>query len=107
MKLTLPLIAASAVFALAVPAIASANAQQTDDAVTEAQVEAAAEAPVESAVAGTEMPAVAAPAADASAEQEPEEEALICRSIRLDASSRRKTRVCRTQEGWRQLNQRR
>ncbi|MFM7404911.1 MAG: hypothetical protein ACKO1N_12680 [Erythrobacter sp.] len=33
-----------------------------------------------------------------------EEEARICRSVRADPSSRRKTKVCRTLEEWRKLN---
>ena len=31
----------------------------------------------------------------------------ICRRVRLDASSRRATKVCKTSEEWRQFNQRR
>ena len=62
--------------------------------------------PVEPVVGDSTTPAETpseAPQAEASAQ----EEELICRSIRLDMSSRRKTRVCRTEEGWRQLNQQR
>lgn len=32
------------------------------------------------------------------------DDARICRHVRLDASSRRKTKVCRTTEEWRELN---
>lgn len=35
------------------------------------------------------------------------EEKRICRRIRIDASSRRATRVCKTKEEWRLFNQRR
>lgn len=33
-----------------------------------------------------------------------EEDKLICRYVKLDTVSRRKTKVCRTVEGWRELN---
>ncbi|KPF65430.1 hypothetical protein IP79_02735 [Porphyrobacter sp. AAP60] len=32
------------------------------------------------------------------------EDKRICRYIRLDMASRRKTKICRTTEEWRQLN---
>ena len=32
------------------------------------------------------------------------EDKRICKSVRADASSRRKTRICRTAEEWRELN---
>ncbi len=32
------------------------------------------------------------------------DEKRVCRSVRADPSSRRKTRVCRTAEEWRRLN---
>lgn len=35
------------------------------------------------------------------------EEKRICRRVRLDASSRRATKVCKTKEEWRLFNQRR
>ncbi len=38
------------------------------------------------------------------AEEEKAKEKRICRYIRADASSRRKTKVCRTTEEWRELN---
>ncbi|MEP0191094.1 MAG: hypothetical protein ABJP70_10750 [Erythrobacter sp.] len=34
-------------------------------------------------------------------------EKTICRRVRLDASSRRATKVCKTSEEWRKFNQRR
>jgi hypothetical protein len=33
-----------------------------------------------------------------------EEDKLICRYVKLDTASRRKTKVCRTVDGWRELN---
>ncbi len=33
-----------------------------------------------------------------------EQDKRVCRSVRLDPSSRRKTRVCRTMDEWRDLN---
>ena len=48
-----------------------------------------------------------APANEEEAEQpkaKEKAEKRICRRIRLDASSRRATRVCRTKEEWRQYN---
>jgi hypothetical protein len=44
------------------------------------------------------------PAEKAEAEEEAAEPARICRYVRLDMSSRRKTKVCRTTEQWRELN---
>jgi hypothetical protein len=47
------------------------------------------------------------PAEDNSANVAPaqaEEEQLICRYVKLDTASRRKTKVCRTVDGWRELN---
>ncbi|MEL7189943.1 MAG: hypothetical protein AAGK17_10365 [Pseudomonadota bacterium] len=32
------------------------------------------------------------------------EDKVTCRYVRLDTSSRRKTKVCRTKEGWLELN---
>ena len=29
---------------------------------------------------------------------------IVCRYVKLDTASRRKTKVCRTVEGWRELN---
>jgi hypothetical protein len=33
-----------------------------------------------------------------------EEDKVVCKSVRADPSSRRKTRICRTMEEWRDLN---
>ena len=45
-----------------------------------------------------------APAEKADVEDDATEPARICRYVRLDMSSRRKTKVCRTTEQWRELN---
>ncbi|RGP40719.1 hypothetical protein BPTFM16_01007 [Altererythrobacter insulae] len=36
--------------------------------------------------------------------EEKSEDKRICRSIRLDTSSRKKERICLTREGWREFN---
>ena len=41
------------------------------------------------------------------AEKSKVEDKRICRRVRLDASSRRGTKVCKTKEEWREFNQRR
>lgn len=41
---------------------------------------------------------------EAAATDEAAEDKRICRYVKLDASSRRKTKVCRTVEEWRELN---
>ncbi len=41
------------------------------------------------------------------AEEAKVEEKRICRRVRLDAGSRRGTKVCKTKEEWREFNQRR
>jgi hypothetical protein len=41
---------------------------------------------------------------DQSAEEATGDDKRICRYVKLDASSRRKTKVCRTVEEWRELN---
>ncbi|MEQ8412048.1 MAG: hypothetical protein RIC51_11110 [Erythrobacter sp.] len=41
------------------------------------------------------------------AKSEAKEDKRICRRIRADMSSRRKTRVCLTAEQWREMNRRR
>lgn len=46
-------------------------------------------------------------APEADAKTEAEEDKRICRRIRTDMSSRRKTRVCLTADEWREMNQRR
>ena len=43
-------------------------------------------------------------AADAKAPEEATEEKRICRYVKLDTATRRKTKVCRTVEEWRELN---
>ena len=105
MKMLPPLAAAAAIIVFATPVIAN----PTQDAPAQQEAEQAEPTTQESAPAVIEIPAITAPdAAPAEAAEAPEaEEELICRSIRLDMSSRRKTRVCRTEEGWRQLNQQR
>ena len=47
-----------------------------------------------------------APAADASAPAAKEEK-RICRRVKLDMSSRRATKVCKTSDEWREFNQQR
>jgi len=44
-----------------------------------------------------------ADAEDAKAQDAAAEDKRICRYVKLDASSRRKTKVCRTTEEWREL----
>lgn len=75
---------------------AAAAAQQQQPAPAETTP--AETAPVETAPATSPSPA--APEAPAKAEEsEP-----VCRYVKLDPASRRKTKVCRTLEEWRQLN---
>ncbi len=117
MIFTSPRAALAAVLVLGTPLIASPAIADTD--VKEQAAAPAPEAPVpapvpapqtdENAAANTAAQNAAAPAADEQPEAatQVEEEAVTCRYIRLDMSSRRKTRVCRTAEGWRQLNQQR
>lgn len=55
--------------------------------------------------AGEETAAPSAPdSTQAKAAEEAAEPERICRYVKLDASSRRKTKVCRTVEEWRELN---
>jgi hypothetical protein len=49
-------------------------------------------------------PGAAANAASAEATSEATGDKRICRYVKLDPSSRRKTKVCRTVEEWRELN---
>ena len=68
----------------------------------------AASANVQTSPAGTPVPReepveAEAPPAD-SAESEADADKRVCRYVKLDASSRRKTKVCRTVEEWRELN---
>lgn len=86
-------LAACGLLAAPAPALAAAGPDEDQQVETgDEQVEVEAEAGV-----GT----------DAEAEVEAKEDKRICRRIRVDMSSRRKTRVCLTAEGWRELNQRR
>jgi len=105
MKTFVTLAAAIVALGLASPAIAASSAQDTA-AEQAAETE---EAKDEDASAVIEIPAITAPEPrpSESVEETEAEEEVICRSIRLDMSSRRKTRVCRTEEGWRELNQQR
>ncbi len=116
MKSILSHIAAAASFAFAAPllavsALANDGAQESteqtasEQAGASAQESAADTAPA--APATVDTPAAPEPAETPVAAQEPVEEERICRSIRVDMSSRRKTRVCLTEEGWRNLNQQR
>lgn len=110
MQFTLPRLAAAVPFVLAAPLFAaSAFATEPAQESTDMPAPTAAETPVDAETAPTapEAPVEPAPAAEPVAAEEPEEEARICRNIRLDASSRRKSRVCLTQQGWRDLNNRR
>lgn len=112
MKVILPRIAAALSLGLAAPllahgAITDAPAQEANAPAADT-IEEQTEASPFAAPVATEVPATTEPAQQAPvAAEEAKEEELICRSIRLDMSSRRKTRVCRTEEGWRLLNQQR
>ena len=44
------------------------------------------------------------PDGETAKEDTAEEDKVVCKSVRADPSSRRKTRVCRTMEEWRDLN---
>jgi hypothetical protein len=44
------------------------------------------------------------PEGDTAKDKAEQEDKRICRSVRADPSSRRKTKVCRTLEEWRHLN---
>ena len=72
-------------------AVAKDNAEKVDLEPTETT----ADKPVEA----------AAPAVET--KESKAEEKRICRRVRLDASSRRATKVCKTKEEWRLFNQRR
>ena len=111
LSLTRAALAASLVFAaplFVAPAMADDTATEQEAAPAAEPAPEAAETAAAAPEAAPEAEAMPAPPAAApEATAEPEEEAVTCRYIRLDSSSRRKTRVCRTAEGWRQLNQRR
>lgn len=112
MNFSLPRAASVLSFGLAAPLLATAAladvpTQEASEPVAEAATEEPVEAPEGAPVEG-DSPATTTPTPQVPvAAEQPEEEKIICRSIRLDMSSRRKTRVCRTEEEWRQLNQRR
>lgn len=78
----LPLLLAAGLLPISLPAAAS-QAAEPPAATKEAPAEDAADKP----------------AGDAAAEDK-----RVCRFVKLDASSRRKTKVCRTTEEWRDLN---
>jgi hypothetical protein len=44
------------------------------------------------------------PEGESAEDKQAEDQKRVCRSVRADPSSRRKTRVCRTVEEWRKLN---
>ena len=44
------------------------------------------------------------PEGETAKDETAEENKRICRSVRADPASRRKTRICRTPEEWRELN---
>jgi hypothetical protein len=103
-------LAASVVFGMALVAAPAQADTDTKDQATAPASEAAPQTDGTATTDALEAPVAApAPATDEQpeADAKPEEETVTCRSIRLDMSSRRKTRVCRTPEGWRQLNQQR
>jgi hypothetical protein len=51
-----------------------------------------------------ETPAETDDATDTKAPEEVAEDKRVCRYVKLDMSSRRKTKVCRTVEEWREIN---
>ena len=93
-----PLAALAACTLFAAPAVAApqdASAPEVEAPATQAGDEPTAE----TGEAAEETAAQVAP--------EAEEDKRICRRIRTDMSSRRKTRVCLTADEWREMNQRR
>ncbi|MDP5103959.1 MAG: hypothetical protein NWP98_08540 [Erythrobacter sp.] len=76
---------------LIVPFAAAATAPETPTPATAAASEEAAQQP-------------APDAGDKPDETANVDDKRICRHVRLDASSRRKTKICRTTEEWRELN---
>ncbi|QFT77793.1 hypothetical protein [Erythrobacter sp. THAF29] len=86
MNVTFSRVAVAAAVFLAVPAMADEPEAKTPETEQEAKPE----------------KGVAAPAAP-----EAKEEKRICRRVKLDMSSRRGTKVCKTADEWRQFNQRR
>ncbi len=106
------LIAAGACVLLG-PLATTAFAAPADDTAKQAPVaqqakqetEKAAGAPDEATDAKTPDEATVAKTPDEATEAtEATEDKRICRSVKLDTSSRRKTKVCRTIEEWRELN---
>lgn len=72
-----------------------AAAAQSDDQASESPPAAEAPAP---------KPDSEAPKDNTAEEDTAEENKRVCKVVRADPSSRRKTRVCRTVEEWRELN---
>lgn len=125
MKFHLPRLAASAAVVLAAPLLAATAFASEPDQASPAPDQDLVDTPAqeESAVADTNGAVEAqssdsAPSAAETAEssdadpapaptaeaQEAQEERRICRRVRLDAASRRGTRVCMTREEWRTFN---
>jgi len=77
---------------IAAPALASGTLQDAEEPETEAA------ASEKEAAEDAEAP---------EAKPQAKEEKRICRRVRLDMSSRRATRVCKTADEWREFNQRR
>jgi hypothetical protein len=108
MKFTHSRSAATMAFVFAAPLMAMpAPATESGEAETvEVQSEAAGQAEISAPMPSEtqESEATEAPRDEAATAKE---EQRICRRVRLDAASRRGTRVCLTQAGWRDFNQRR
>ena len=91
MKIALSRLAAPAAMLLSAPLIAvSATASEPENKDQEQ---------AETEKAGKESSAIVIP--------EVKEEKRICRRVKLDMSSRRGTKVCKTADEWREFNQRR
>jgi hypothetical protein len=61
-------------------------------------------APLVGAAAATSAPQPAPAGEDTANDQAAAEDKIICRYVKLETASRRKTKVCRTTEEWRALN---
>lgn len=94
-----PFILAAAPLAVLVLTPALAHDDKAPEAATSQQATDAEPKPAEKA---TKVPAQSAPEVAA---PEAKEEKRICRRIRTDASSRRKSKVCMTADQWREANQ--
>lgn len=97
--------AAALALVFASPVVAGAADQQDMPPAEATQSEAtASEAPASETV--IEVPPITpVESGDETAEeQQSEAEERICRRVALETSSRRKTRVCLTRQGWRELN---